>query len=66
MKTIKQYVDQLGVSYASGLMMKVIFRFMLIRRAYTRVQFSQLVAQSSFGRYALTEEPISLELWLTK
>jgi ubiquinone/menaquinone biosynthesis C-methylase UbiE len=66
MKTIQQYVDQLGVSYASGLMMKLTFRFMLIRRAYTRVQFSQLVAQSSFGRYALTEEPISLELWLTK
>ncbi len=66
MKTINQYVDQLGVGYWSGWMMKLTFRFMLIRRAYTKVQFSQLVAQSPFGRYALAENPIGFELWLYK
>jgi hypothetical protein len=66
MKTIGQYVDHLGVGQGSALMMKLTFRFMLIRRAYTKAQFSKLVAQSPFGRYALTEDPISMELWLTK
>ncbi len=66
MRTINQYVNQLGVGHWSGLMMKLTFRFMLIRRAYTKAQFSQVVAQSPFGRYALAEDPIGFELWLHK
>jgi ubiquinone/menaquinone biosynthesis C-methylase UbiE len=65
-RTINQHVDQFGVSYWSTLMMKLTFRFMLIRRAYTKEQFSQFVAQSPFGRYQMNEDPISLELWLQK
>lgn len=66
MRTINQYVDQLGVNSWSALMMKLTFRFMLIRRAYTKPQFSQFVAQSPFGRYELNENPIGFELWLNK
>jgi ubiquinone/menaquinone biosynthesis C-methylase UbiE len=65
-QTVNQYVDQLGIGYWSALMMKLTFRFMLIRRAYTKTQFSQFVAQSPFGRYTLTENPIGFELWLHK
>jgi ubiquinone/menaquinone biosynthesis C-methylase UbiE len=65
-QTVNQYVDQLGVGYWNALMMKLTFRFMLIRRAYTKAQFSQFVAQSPFGRYTLTENPIGFELWLHK
>lgn len=66
MKTIGQYVNQLGVGRWSALMMKLTFRFMLIRRAYTKSQFSQFIARSPFGRYALTENPIGFEVWLYK
>lgn len=65
-QTVNQYVDQLGIGKWSALMMKLTFRFMLIRRAYSKTQFSQFVAQSPFGRYALSENPIGFELWLQK
>ena len=65
-KTINQYVDQLGVGFFSAWMMKLTFRFMLIKRAYTREQFSVFIAQSPFGRYEVAENPIGLELCLYK
>lgn len=65
-KTINQYVDQLGVGFFSAWMMKLTFRFMLIKRAYTREQFSVFIAQSPFGRYKVAENPIGLELCLYK
>lgn len=33
------YLDQLGVGFVSAIMMKLTFRFMLIKRAYTKEQF---------------------------
>jgi len=65
-KTINQYVDRLGVGFFSAWMMKLTFRFMLIKRAYTREQVSQFVALSPFGRYKLAENPIGFELWMYK
>jgi hypothetical protein len=40
----------LGVGFVSAIMMKLTFRFMLIKRAYTKEQFSQFIALSPFGR----------------
>jgi ubiquinone/menaquinone biosynthesis C-methylase UbiE len=65
-KTINQYVDRLGVGFFSAWMMRLTFRFMLIKRAYTREQVSQFVALSPFGRYKLAENPIGFELWMYK
>ena len=64
--TINQYVDQLGVGFFSAWMMKLTFRFMLIKRAYTREQFGQFVALSPFGRYKVHENPIGFEVWMYK
>lgn len=60
------FVDQLGVDFVSAIMMKLTFRFMPIKRAYTKQQFSHFIALSPFGRYQMTEDSISLELWLCK
>ncbi len=65
-RTINAYVDQLGVGFFSAAMMKLTFRFMLIKRAYTKEQFTQFIALSSFGRFAMHENDLGLELWLHK
>ena len=65
-RTINQHVDQFAVGAVSAIMMKLTFRFMLIKRAYTKEQFSKFIAQSPFGRYQMDEDAICLELWLHK
>jgi ubiquinone/menaquinone biosynthesis C-methylase UbiE len=65
-KTVNQYVDQLGVGTFNAMAIKLTFRFMLIKRAYTREEFTKFIAQSPFGRFAMNENPIGLELWLQK
>ncbi len=65
-RTINQHVEQFAVGAVSAIMMKLTFRFMLIKRAYTKEQFSKFIAQSPFGRYQMDEDAICLELWLHK
>ncbi len=66
MRAISQYVDNLGVGLGSAWMMKLTFRFMLIKRAYTKEQFRQFVASSPFLRYEMEEHPVALDVWLHK
>jgi hypothetical protein len=54
------------VGCVSAIMTKLTFRFILIKRAYTKEQFGQFIALSPFGRYQMAEDPISMELWLCK
>jgi ubiquinone/menaquinone biosynthesis C-methylase UbiE len=65
-RAINSHVDQMGVGFISTMMMKLTFRFMLIKRAYTKEQFTQFIALSSFGRFAMHEDDIGFELWLYK
>ena len=65
-RAINAHVDQMGVGFINAVMMKLTFRFMLIKRAYTKQQFTQFIALSSFGRFAMHEDDIALELWLHK
>lgn len=66
MREINQYVDNLGVGLVSAWMMKLTFRFMLIKRAYTKEQVRQFVASSPFLCYEMEEHPVALDLWLHK
>ena len=66
MTMISSYVDRLGVSVWNGLFMKLVFRFMLIRRAYTVAQFRQMLARVPFTRIWIEEDQVGLEAWFEK
>jgi ubiquinone/menaquinone biosynthesis C-methylase UbiE len=66
MTTISNYVDSQGGNIWTGLLVKLIFRFMLIRRAYTVSEFRQMLAQVPFERTWIEEDQIGLEAWFEK
>src|SRR5579872_6540061 len=43
---INQFVDHMGLSWASRIMTKLTFRMMLLKRAYSRADFENFVAQT--------------------
>jgi ubiquinone/menaquinone biosynthesis C-methylase UbiE len=59
-------VDGMGLGRFDAFMTKLIFRHMLIKRAYTSDQFRNMAAASRFGACAIQESPIGLEVTLRK
>ncbi len=66
MESINQAVQAMHVGRINALITRLIFRFMLLKRAWTRDQFEQMLAQTKFGPADIREELIGLELWLPK
>lgn len=65
-REIDDYISRLGVGWFDAVLMKFIFRFMLIPRAYSAEQFQALVARSKFGACQITNSPIGFEITLKK
>jgi ubiquinone/menaquinone biosynthesis C-methylase UbiE len=65
-ETIDEYVNQMGLGAASSIMTKLTFRFMLLKRAYTRREFEQFIAKSGFPPADIRETPLGFEVWLSK
>jgi hypothetical protein len=42
------------------------FRFLLLRRAYTRAQFEQMLTDIPFQNKEIRDTEIGVELWLRK
>ncbi len=61
-----RYVDGLGLSRISRMMTKLVFRYFLIKSAYTREQFQQMLAQANFSRVHILEEDLGFEISMTK
>jgi ubiquinone/menaquinone biosynthesis C-methylase UbiE len=63
-------IDKELVRYAPNavnrLLMKLTFRFMLIRRAYNRTEMEQLTERAGFRLAQYTETPIGFEILLAK
>lgn len=68
--SIDQAVDGMHVGTLNGIITKLTFRFMLLKRAYTRGEFEQFLdkipAQAKFGPIEIREDLLGLELTLHK
>jgi ubiquinone/menaquinone biosynthesis C-methylase UbiE len=64
--SINQYVDNLSLNWLSTAMTKLIFRFMLLKRAYTKGEFQQFFSQANFRTVDIRDSLIGLEMWLEK
>ena len=66
MKDINAYIKNANVGWANALIYKATFRYLLIPRAYSRQQFSELAANSCFGDADISESGIGFEIRLRK
>jgi ubiquinone/menaquinone biosynthesis C-methylase UbiE len=65
-ESINQAVNQMSVGAVNGIITKLTFRFMLLKRAYTRRQFEELISKTKFHHAEIQENLIGLEILLSK
>ena len=63
---ISRQVDDMGLTTVNRFLTKLAFRHFLLRRAYTKQQFEQMLAQTAFSRTNVTESGVGLGIWMTK
>jgi ubiquinone/menaquinone biosynthesis C-methylase UbiE len=63
---INAEVQKMGLGWFSSLLTRLIFKSCLLKRAYSRDQFEQMVSQSSFRTCEIDEVPIGFAVSLTK
>ena len=65
-ESIRRGVDEMRLGLVNTVLTKLTFRWMLLKRAYTRAEFEQMVAETGFGGMEVKEDLIGLELTLTR
>jgi ubiquinone/menaquinone biosynthesis C-methylase UbiE len=63
---VSRAVDEMGLSWFNGIMTRLAFKTMLIKAAYTKEEFEQMLAQTQFSNVNIVEENIGLEISMTK
>ena len=64
--SISQAIKAMKVGIVNGIITKLTFRFMLLKRAYSRSAFEKLVSQTGFNEIQIQENLIALEVLLSK
>lgn len=59
-------VDAMGLSWFNRIMTKLAFKTVLLKRAYTKTQFEEMLAQAGFGGVEIVENGMGLEISMTK
>jgi ubiquinone/menaquinone biosynthesis C-methylase UbiE len=63
-ESVAAAVDGMRLGRVNKLITKLTFRFMLLKRAYTRKEFEQFLARTKFSPVEITEDLVGLELSL--
>ncbi len=63
---IRRQVDAMGLTTVNRFLTQLAFRYFLLRRAYTKQQFEQMLAQTRFSKTQVTESGLGLEISMTK
>ncbi|MGH9616044.1 MAG: class I SAM-dependent methyltransferase [Acidobacteriaceae bacterium] len=66
MSAIREYVNGIGIGTINRWMTLLTFRFMLLKRAYTRPEIEKMLAQVAFRRAEVHENSIGMEIWFEK
>jgi ubiquinone/menaquinone biosynthesis C-methylase UbiE len=66
MTEIKRYVDGLHLSTVNQLFTAMTFRFMLLKRAYTKPELESMLAGVGFTRSEVQSNEIGMDAWLEK
>jgi ubiquinone/menaquinone biosynthesis C-methylase UbiE len=65
-ESISQAVEEMRLGTVNRMMTKMAFRFMLLKRAYTKNEFEHFVSQTKFAEVEIEETSIGLEIMLHK
>jgi ubiquinone/menaquinone biosynthesis C-methylase UbiE len=65
-KSIAQAVNGMNLGAVNRGITKLTFRFMLLKRAYTKREFEDLISETKFHGIEIREDLTGLEIWLTK
>jgi ubiquinone/menaquinone biosynthesis C-methylase UbiE len=65
-ESIAQAVDGMGLGAVNRLITKLTFRFVLLKRAYSKGEFASLLAQTGFRTVEIREDAIGLEIEMGK
>lgn len=63
---VNEHVDTMGLSAVNRVITKLTFRWMLLKSAYAREHFEQMLAKTAFGQFEVIESGIGLEVWMAK
>jgi len=63
---INAHVDKMNVGRLNAAFIKLSFRFMLLKRAYTKEDFEQFIAESGFQMSEIADAPVGFEIALVK
>jgi ubiquinone/menaquinone biosynthesis C-methylase UbiE len=65
-ESIKQAVNDMKLGTVNGIITKLTFRYMLLKRAYTKGEFEELISKTEFRTVGIRENLIGLEISLSK
>lgn len=66
MQSISDTVKQMNVGLLNAIITTYTFRFMLLKRAYTKREFETMISRTKFGDAEIREDLIGLEVQLNK
>jgi ubiquinone/menaquinone biosynthesis C-methylase UbiE len=64
--SISQYIDAMGLSSVNRILTRLVLKTMLLKRAYTREQFQEMLWEVNFSNVEINEDAMGFEIWLTK
>jgi ubiquinone/menaquinone biosynthesis C-methylase UbiE len=66
MNVIAREVNGMKAGVVNGWITKLTFRFMLLRRAYTKDELERMIAETEFSGVEICEDGMGFEAWLTR
>jgi len=64
--SIRQAIDGMKLGLVNGVLTRLTFRCMLLKRAYTKSEFEEMIAETEFQGVEIHEDLMGLEILLTK
>ncbi len=66
LEAINEAVSRMSLGIFSRIFTRLAFRLMLLKRAYTKREFEQLLTQTQFRSTGIEETLIAMDIWLEK
>jgi ubiquinone/menaquinone biosynthesis C-methylase UbiE len=63
---VSDQVEAMGLSSLNRILTKLIFKTVLLKRAYTREHFEQMLKQTAFAKVEIVDSGVGLEVSMTK
>ena len=63
---VSRAIDKMGLTTVNRILTKLTFKTFLIRSAYTRVEFEQMLAQTAFRKTEIASDGMGFEITMTK